>query len=275
MNLPAPILHPWGVPVLLGIPLDHNSSFLRGPAQAPPLIRKAFHSDAWNHFTETRINLDIPNSFEDAGDLLDMESPDAYERIEAAVAAIIEAKKRPVSLGGDHSVTYPILRAIGKRVPGITLIHFDAHPDLYADYEGNLHSHASPFARISEEKLVQRLVQIGVRTLNDHQRSQAEKYGVEIFEMNNLPDLAALSLVGPIYVSFDLDVLDPAFAPGISHWEPGGLSTREAIRYIHALPQPIVGADIVEFNPVRDTSGLTATVAAKVLKEILGKMIAR
>ncbi len=273
MNVPAPTFHPWGVPVLLGIPLDHNSSFLRGPAQAPPLLRDALRSDAWNSWTETGVNLGIPGSFEDAGDLQDMEAPDAYTRIESAIAQIVENKKRPLSLGGDHSVTYPVLRAIGKRIPGITLVHFDAHPDLYADYEGNPHSHASPFARICEDKLVQRLVQIGIRTLNDHQRSQAEKYGVEIFEMRNLPDPAALKLTGPLYISFDLDVLDPAFAPGISHWEPGGLTTREAIRYLHALPAPIIGADLVEFNPARDSSGLTAIVAAKILKELLGKML--
>lgn len=274
MNIPTPHFHPWGPPVLLGIPLDHNSSFLRGPAKAPPLIREAFHSDAWNRFTESRVDLDLPNTFEDAGDLINMESPDAYDRIESAISQIIDDKKRPLSLGGDHSVTFPILNAIGKRIPGITLVHFDAHPDLYANYEHNPHSHASPFARICEAQLVARLVQIGIRTLNPHQRSQAEKYHVEVFEMDNLPDPATLKLAGPIYVSFDLDVLDPAFAPGISHWEPGGLTTREAIRYLHSLPAPIIGADVVEFNPIRDSSGLTATVAAKILKELLGQMIA-
>ena len=85
MKLPAPIIHPWGPPVLLGIPLDHNSSFLRGPAEAPPLIREAFHSDAWNQWTESRVDLGIAGSFEDAGDLQDMESPDAYDRIESAL----------------------------------------------------------------------------------------------------------------------------------------------------------------------------------------------
>jgi agmatinase len=269
----TPKLAPWGPPVLLGIPLDHNSSFLRGPAQAPPLIREALHSDAWNKTTETRVDLSVSGIFEDAGDLANMEAPDAFARIEEAVSAIVAAGKRPVSLGGDHSITYPILRSIGKTFPGITLVHFDAHPDLYADYEGNPHSHASPFARILEAQLVKRLVQIGIRTLNAHQHSQAEKCGVELFEMNCLPDPAKLNLAGPLYISFDMDVLDPAFAPGISHWEPGGLSTREAIRYLHVLPSPIIGADLVEFNPVRDSSGLTATVAAKILKEILGVML--
>jgi agmatinase len=263
----------WGPPVLIGIALDHHSSFLRGPAQAPPLIRQALHSDAWNQTTETRVDLGAPGIFEDAGDLSEMEAPDAFARIEAAIANILDAGKRPVSLGGDHSITYPILRAIGKRIPGITLVHFDAHPDLYADYEGNPHSHASPFARIMEAQLVARLVQIGIRTLNAHQHQQAQKHGVELFEMNHLPEIAALNLAGPIYLSFDMDVLDPAFAPGISHWEPGGLTTREAIRYLHGLPGPIIGADLVECNPARDASGLTATVAAKLLKEILGIML--
>jgi agmatinase len=245
---------------------------MRGPAQAPPLIREALHGDASNKWSETRVDLGVAGAFEDAGDLCDMQASDAYQRIEKAIAKIVDAGKRPVSLGGDHSVTYPILRGLGKRVPGITLVHFDAHPDLYDNYENNPHSHASPFARIMEEHLVQRLVQIGIRTLNEHQQQQVQKFSVEIHEMDSLPDPARLNLAGPVYVSFDMDVLEPGLAPGISHWEPGGLTTREALRYIHALPGPIVGADVVEFNPVRDPSGLTATVAAKILKELLGQM---
>jgi arginase len=270
----TPKLATWGPPVLLGIPLDHNSSFLRGAAQAPQLIRQAFHSDAWNKTTETHVDLGAPGIFEDTGDLPAMDAPDAFARIEESIAKIVEAGKRPVSLGGDHSITAPILRAIGKRIPALTLVHFDAHPDLYADYEGNPHSHASPFARIMEEQLVHRLIQIGVRTLNVHQHEQAEKYDVKIFEIKDLPDPTHLNLAGPIYVSFDMDALDPAFAPGVSHWEPGGITTREAISYIHDLPDPIIGADLVEFNPARDPTGLTATVAAKILKELLGKMLA-
>ncbi len=274
MKRPGRKLAPWGAPVILGIPLDHNSSFLRGSAAAPALIRETLRCDAWNKWAETGVDIGREGWVEDAGDLRDREAADAFARIEAAVAKIVEDKKRPVSLGGDHSVTYAILRAVGKRIPGITLLHFDAHPDLCANYEEDPHSHASPFARICEEKLAQRLIQIGVRTLNAHQREQAEKYEVEIFEMRNLPSLAKLKLAGPIYVSFDMDVLEPGLAPGVSHWEPGGLTTREALHSIQALPAPMVGADVVEFNPERDRSGLTATVAAKILKELLGKMLA-
>jgi arginase family enzyme len=125
-----------------------------------------------------------------------------------------------------------------------------------------------------EGRLAKRLVQIGIRTLNRHQREQAEKFRVEIIPMSALPAYEVLKIHGPVYISFDMDVLDPAFAPGISHREPGGMSVREAIAHLHAVEGNIVGADIVELNPEQDVSGMTATVAAKILKEILGKMIA-
>jgi arginase family enzyme len=124
-----------------------------------------------------------------------------------------------------------------------------------------------------EAKLAKRLVQIGIRTLNRHQREQAERFGVEVVEMRKLPADESLKAVGPVYITFDMDVLDPAFAPGISHREPGGMSVREAIAHLHAIEGQIVGADVVEYNPVQDIAGVTATAAAKILREILGKMI--
>jgi arginase family enzyme len=96
---------------------------------------------------------------------------------------------------------------------------------------------------------------------------------VDVVEMRTLPAYEKLKAAGPVYITFDMDVLDPAFAPGISHREPGGMSVREAIAHLHAIHGEIVGADLVEFNPVQDVAGMTATVAAKILKEILGKMI--
>jgi len=114
MKRPTRRLARWGAPVLLGIPLDDNSSFLRGPAGAPALIREALHSDAWNQWAENGVDIGREGLVEDAGDLPDMLAPDAFARIEAAVAKIVEEKKRPVSLGGDHSVTYPILRAVAN-----------------------------------------------------------------------------------------------------------------------------------------------------------------
>jgi agmatinase len=264
------------MPTLLGIPLDGNSSFLRGPAGAPEKIREALCSDASNQWTELGIDLGATGAFDDAGDLRLTDSREKvsedFAEIERTVAGLLEKGARPLSLGGDHSVTYPILKAFARRYPDLTIVHFDAHPDLYAEFEGSRVSHACPFARIMEERLAQRLVQLGIRTLNGHQREQAVRFGVEVVEMRALPAYGRLKIHGPVYISFDMDVLDPAFAPGISHREPGGMTTREAISHLHAIAGPIVGADVVEYNPVQDVSGLTAIVAAKIVKEILGRM---
>lgn len=260
-----------GTPVILGIPFDANSSFLRGAAGAPRAIRGALHSSAGHYWTESGVDLGAERIFQDAGDLRFIE--DAFATIEEGVGELMDRGLRPICLGGDHSVTLPIMRAIGKRVPEVTIIHFDAHPDLYDELDGNRMSHACPFARIMEERRAKRLIQIGIRTLNGHQREQAEKFGVEIIPMRDLPALERMKVAGPVYVSFDMDVLDPAFAPGISHREPGGMSVREALAHVNAITGKIVGVDLVEFNPALDISNLTAIVAAKLLKEMLGKMI--
>ncbi len=152
-------------------------------------------------------------------------------------------------------------------------MHIDAHTDLYHEYEGDPHSHACPFARIMEEKLATRLVQVGIRTLNPHQREQAEKFGVEVFEMKNFEREQLPQLEGSVYISLDMDGFDPAFAPGVSHHEPGGLTSRQVIDMIQNLKGEIVGADIVEFNPTRDVQGITAALAAKMMKEIIGEML--
>lgn len=261
-----------GVPTLLGIPFDVYSSYLRGAADAPSKIREALRCDASNSWTETGIDLGIAGVYEDAGDLKFSEK-DAFAAIEAGVSALADQGQRPVSLGGDHSITFPIVKALAARHPALTIFHFDAHPDLYEEFEGNRLSHACPFARIMEAGLAKRLVQVGIRTMNRHQREQAEKFGVEVVEMRALPADKKLRAPGPAYISFDMDVLDPAFAPGVSHREPGGMTVREAIAHMHAIEGDIVGADIVEYNPVQDVAGVTAIVAAKILKEILGKMI--
>lgn len=221
------------------------------------------------------MDLGVDGSFADAGDLslTGIDGVAAFQKIEEDIDSLLQDGQRPVSLGGDHSITYPILRAFGRRYPQLTIFHFDAHPDLYDEFEGSRVSHACPFARIMEEKLAARLVQVGIRTMIRHQREQAGKFGVEVVEMRSLPAYDRLKVQGPVYISFDMDVLDPAFAPGVSHWEPGGMSVREAIAHLHAIEGEIVGADLVEYNPVRDRDGITATVAAKILKEILGKMI--
>ena len=123
-----------------------------------------------------------PECIEDAGDLAFSEE-DAFAAIESGVGELMDQGKRPVSLGGDHSITFPIVKAFARRHPELTIFHFDAHPDLYDEFEGNRLSHACPFARIMEAGLAKRLVQVGIRTMNRHQREQAERFGVEVVEM--------------------------------------------------------------------------------------------
>jgi len=261
-----------GTPVILGIPFDANSSWLRGAAGAPPIIRVAFNSSSSNSWTETGVDLSLRGAYCDAGDLkFTFDEP--FAAIENKIGELLDHNLRPVSLGGDHSITLPIVRAFGQRIPGLTILHFDAHPDLYDELEGNRLSHACPFARIMEEGAAKRLIQIGIRTMTGHQREQAQKFGVEVIEMRQLPALDRLKVDGPVYISFDMDALDPAFAPGISHREPGGMSVREAIAHLQAITGKIAGADIVEYNPAQDSTQITATVAAKLLKEMLGMMV--
>ena len=254
---------------LIGFCSDENSSFQRGAAEAPPLIREALYSDASNLWSESGIDLGREDVFFEAGDVI----TDEPKAIEDSVSALLAQGLRPLALGGDHSITYPIVKAVALAHPGLSILHFDAHPDLYDDFRGNPHSHASPFARIMEAKLAQRLVQVGIRTMNGHQRDQAERFGVEVIAMKDLKFGLALQFDTPVYVSVDMDGLDPAFAPGVSHREPGGLTTRQVIEIIQSINAPLIGADIVEFNPKMDPSGMTAVVCAKILKELAAKML--
>ncbi len=265
--------HPLGNVHVLGIPFDDNESFLRGPAQGPASIRAALQEGAMNLWTESGLDLEASEKWQDDGDIDLDNGKDAFAKIEASVAAILAQGERVISLGGDHSITYPILRAYAQQYKHLTILHLDAHPDLYEDYEGNRFSHACPFARIMEGHLATRLVQVGIRTMNGHQREQAQRYGVEVIEMRHWTPTLQLALTGPVYLSLDLDVLDPAFAPGVSHHEPGGFTTRELIRILQGLTVPIVGADIVELNPKRDPQNITASVAVKLLKEVLALML--
>ena len=262
-----------GMVAVIGLPLDENSSFLRGPALAPPRIREALHSGASNLCAETGVDLGASPHWQDVGDLALSSGAEALAQIEQALDQLLARDARVLSLGGDHSVTYPILRAYAIKHPKLTILHLDAHPDLYDEFEGNRHSHACPFARIMEQGLAARLIQVGIRTMNPHQRQQAERFGVQAIEMRDGKPTPVLDLDGPVYVSLDLDVLDPAFAPGVSHHEPGGLTTREVLGILHNLQATVVGADLVELNPTRDPTGVTATVAAKFYKEIVALML--
>ena len=257
---------------LLGVPWDASSSFQRGAAAAPGRIREALWSPSSNSWNERGDDTAAGGLLHDAGDVvLGDDGAEARAAIQAAVERILGSGRRPLVLGGDHSITYPVLRGFAATPPD-AIVHFDAHGDLYDSYEGDRFSHACPFARIMEERLTRRLIQIGVRTLSAHQREQAARFGVEIFPPNRLHEAATAvaALRGAVYVSLDIDVLEPMLAPGISHPEPGGLSVREVLEVLHGIGTKVVGADVVELNPSNDVRDLTARVAAKFVKELAG-----
>ena len=258
---------------LIGIRYDENSSFMKGAAEAPPHIRAAFRSEASNFFSESGVDLGAEGLFFDAGDIEPVSGTETMTLIQDSMSTLLNDDLAPIALGGDHSITYPIVKAFARKYPDLSILHFDAHPDIYDEFQGNRYSHACPFARIMEEKLAKRLVQVGIRTATNHQREQMKRFGLEVVEMRDWKHGLAFEFDTPVYISFDLDALDPAFAPGVSHREPGGLSTRQAIDLIQRIKGRIVGADIVEFNPRMDPIHVTATVCAKLLKEIAARMI--
>lgn len=254
---------------VIGIPLDENSSFMKGPGKGPLQIINGFHSSSANYFTEEGINLEKHQQVKWLGQL----DVSDYHGISPQVAAIIARGAKPFSLGGDHSVTFPVMNAFMDAYEKISILHFDAHGDLYDELDNSKISHACPFARIMEQGKVDRLVQVGIRTMTAHQQEQVGRFGVEQIHMKDWTPAIKYQIDGPVYLSFDMDVFDPSVAPGISHYEPGGFTARELINMLIRLDLQIVGADIVELNPDRDINGMTAMLAAKVFKETLAKML--
>ncbi|KAL5067014.1 hypothetical protein RYX36_017901 [Vicia faba] len=193
-----------------------------------------------------------------------------------------EAPLRPLVLGGDHSISFPVIRAVSEKLGGpVDVLHIDAHPENYDAFEGNIYSHASSFARVMEGDYVRRLLQVGIRSITAEGRAQAKvKYHKETsidstisYLGFKIKDKKLGEGVKGVYISIDVDCLDPAFAPGVSHIEPGGLSFRDVLNILHNLQGDVVAGDVVELNPQRDTvDGMTAMVAAKLVREMAAKI---
>jgi agmatinase len=256
---------------ILGFEWDGSSSHARGAALAPSVVKRLLSSEASSAYSidlvdmrEAIENYLIPGLPEDAAA--------ARAMIETAVADCLAAGVSPLSIGGDHAVTYPILKAVAAAHGPVNVLHIDAHPDLHEDYEGDRYSHACPFARSLESGLIAQLVQVGIRCADPHQKAQAEKFGVTMLRADEVDDVPSAIFAGPLYMSIDLDGLDPAFAPGVSHPEPGGLSTLDVLKLVRRIKGPLIGADIVELNPERDIQMTTARVVVRLVKELAGKM---
>jgi agmatinase len=260
---------PW---VFLGIGDDTQSSFLRGCALAPESIRAAYDGRCYNSTSES--GLDVASSVADLGDFGPRGSWEASSReYLSRMEEILREGQTPFVAGGDHAVTVPVVEAFRVLGRGIHVIQIDAHPDLYPEFEGNPDSHACTGARILEMEHVESLTQLGIRTMSDDERRQAERYGerVRVFDARDLegplPRLDHIPPEAPVYLTVDMDGFDPAFAPGVSHPVPGGLTARQVLGMIQRGHWTLVGMDAVEVNPSRDFEHLTSILAARLLHE--------
>jgi agmatinase len=257
---------------LHGFAWDASSSYTRGAAQGPAAIRANLFSDHSSAYglNGTDIAAAITEfSFND----LPADAAEARAVISADISQTIEAGHKPLSLGGDHSVSYPILKALAAKHGPINVLHIDAHLDLYDELDGDRFSHACPFRRAIEDGCIDQLIQVGIRSAPPAHLEWAAERGVQSLGSEQIGEIDWSRLTAPLYMTIDLDGLDPAFAPGVSHIEPGGLTSREVIGLIHKLPVSLVGADVVELNPSRDINLMTTHLAVRLVKELTAAMV--
>jgi len=273
---------------ILGAPFDGGASFRVGARFGPAAVREA--SLLLRPYHEPLdVEVFASKQFADAGDApaspLDIE--DGHRAIEARATDLQSAGARVIAVGGDHSVALPLLRAAAASHGRLALIQLDAHSDTWADYFGKAVSHGTIMRRAVEEGLIdaRSSTQIGVRgpLYSRDDLEQARGLGFDVITTGRLTGLgigAVISLAtsragGPVYVSVDIDVLDPAFAPGTGTPEPGGLSTRELqslLRGLAPIAGRIVAADVVEVSPPYDHAGITASAAAAAAYELCALM---
>ncbi|MDQ7788744.1 MAG: agmatinase [Eubacteriales bacterium] len=258
--------------VIVGAPLDSTTSFRGGTRLGPRAIREmSYNLEDYS----IELGSEISNvTFFDAGDL---EFPLGYleeslNRIEQVADRIVGDGKIPVFLGGEHLITLPIVKAVAKHYPELVVIHLDAHADLREEYLGAKLSHATVMRRVSEIVSPSNLFQFGVRSATREEIIFARDNGYMSIDdvLGGLEEVTPILKGRPVYLTLDIDVVDPAFAPGVGTPEPGGIDSRELLQSVYYLYDlNVVGLDIVEVNPTYDVSGRTAALAAKVLREAI------
>jgi agmatinase len=257
--------------VILGVPYDAMSTNRRGAARGPEAIRRASSERSLNPCTEEGASLCEITRLVDRGDIELSEDPERMaEAVRKAVSGILEEGATPLLLGGDHSITAPAVKALSQARGKIDVLYIDAHPDLYEEYDGQARSHACTGYRIATEVEFGRFVQVGVRMPAKGHLDKAKELGIQAITAYHLVTPEELRFENPLYLSVDLDCLDPAFAPGVGNPVPGGLSTRELLDVLKSVSGRIVAADVVEFVPEYDLSEITATAAARLVLEIAG-----
>lgn len=257
--------------VMVGLPYDGTTSYRPGTRFGPAAIREA----SWSLETYSlRLDADLEEdaAFYDAGELeLPLGNREAsLAAIEAACAHVLALGKRWLGVGGEHLVTLPALRAYVNRYTNLALLHIDAHTDLRHDYLGEPLSHATVVRRAVELIDPARLVQIGLRSGTREEFAWVRAHGTLVADQGDVATAVGKLADLPVYLTLDLDVLDPSIFPGTGTPEPGGMQFNELIEWL--LPfrgLNVVGADVVELSPPYDPTGVSPVVAAKVIRELL------
>jgi agmatinase len=257
---------------LVGIPMDFTVSFRPGTRMGPQQIRTVSYG-----IEEYSVYLDKDLADKSYFDLGDMNLP--FGNVEGSLTVIenvtrrmLADKKFPILLGGEHLVTYPIIRAFKEQYQDLVVIHFDAHADLRLDYAGEPNSHATVMRKVAQMIEPKNLYQFGIRSGTSDEFQYAKENTNMFIDRVIEPLKQVIPTLGqrPVYVSLDIDVVDPAYAPGTGTPEAGGCSSREIIEAIHELGAAnIVGFDLVEVSPATDQSERTSLLAAKIIREAI------
>jgi agmatinase len=272
---------------LLGVPYDGGTSYRSGARFGPRAVREQSSLiRPWNPvlkvhpFERLRVA--------DCGDVDVV--PISIERTHEAIASKIDqvtaAGAMPLVVGGDHSITLPVLRALARRHGALGVVHFDAHPDTWDEYFGSKLFHGTPFRRAIEEGLIEprRMIQVGIRgpLYGDEDFAFHDQHGIEVVRIEAVKEQGTAWVAGrfarlrggPLYCSFDIDAVDPAYAPATGTPEVGGLTSWEAVTLVRALAgQTLVGADVVEVAPPYDGPGqITSLLAANLMFELVSVM---
>ncbi|MBD2845590.1 agmatinase [Paenibacillus sp. IB182496] len=260
--------------VIYGMPMDYTVSFRPGSRFGPARIREvSVGLEEYSPYLDR--SLEELNYF-DAGDLLLPfgNAARSLEIIGEFVRGVLDDGKLPLGLGGEHLVSWPIFREVYARHPDLAIIHIDAHADLRESYEGEPLSHSTPLRKAAELIGPDNIYQFGIRSGSREEWAYAREhinfYPFEVAEplLRVLPELAGR----PVYVTIDIDVLDPSGAPGTGTAEAGGITSKELLEAVHAIARSearIVGCDLVEVAPVYDPTEQTQIVAAKLIREML------
>lgn len=261
--------------VIYGMPMDWTVSFRPGSRFGPNRIREAsIGLEEYSPYLDRHLE-DV--RYHDAGDMLLPfgNAARSLEIIEGYIDALLEKGKFPLGLGGEHLVTWPVIQSMYKKYSDLAIIHIDAHADLREEYEGEVLSHSTPIRKACELMGAENIYSFGIRSGMREEFQYAKESGMHMakFEVLEplkkvLPDLAGRQ----VYVTIDIDVLDPAFAPGTGTAEAGGISSKELLASIHAIAESdvnIVGADLVEVAPAYDPTEKTQIAASKFIREML------